>query len=62
MNTDKRVVPVHSWYPESRQEVTRLLDEGWQILSAGNERHPTCHGSSICYSETVVYELQRPVP
>lgn len=59
MLCDHKTVRVESWRPEARREVYRLLEDGWQIVAACNQRQAGCHDSFIFGNECVVYEMQK---
>lgn len=59
MHHDKKVIRVDSWRPESQAEVSKLLNEGWEVVDIKNEEHETCHNPGVGSNQTLFYELQK---
>ncbi|PKM82869.1 MAG: hypothetical protein CVU89_01670 [Firmicutes bacterium HGW-Firmicutes-14] len=54
-----KTVRVDSWRPESRLEVSRLLDGGWEMAAVSTEKRYPCCGRVPGTIETVYYRLQK---
>lgn len=59
MAEERKTVKVDGMRPESRQEVTKLLDEGWEIVDVKDANQESCHDPSVGSNETVYYELRK---
>lgn len=59
MATEKKIVRVDSWRPESRDELNKLLEQGWEIFDVKNENHETCHNPAVGSNQTLFYELEK---